>query len=74
MAEDLYYVVVNKEEQFSVWQKDRSLPAGWDHIGEPATKQECLQRIDELWTDMTPLSVRKFLKDYAQRGNDDGIQ
>ncbi|QMU71638.1 MbtH family protein [Streptacidiphilus sp. P02-A3a] len=59
-TEDLqtYLVVVNHEEQYSVWRADRELPNGWDSIGSPATRAECLARIEEQWTDMRPLSVR----------------
>jgi MbtH protein len=59
-TEDLqtYLVVVNHEEQYSVWRSDRELPNGWDAIGAPATRAECLARIEEQWTDMRPLSVR----------------
>ena len=59
-TEDLqtYLVVVNHEEQYSVWRSDRELPNGWDAIGAAATRAECLARIEEQWTDMRPLSVR----------------
>ncbi len=59
-TEDLetYLVVVNHEEQYSVWRADRELPNGWDVIGSPASRAECLARIEEQWTDMRPLSVR----------------
>ena len=52
-------VVVNDEEQYSVWPAAGEPPAGWRQIGEPGTKEECLARIDELWTDMRPLSLRR---------------
>ncbi|BAJ31589.1 MULTISPECIES: MbtH family protein [Kitasatospora] len=53
-----YLVVVNHEEQYSVWRSDRALPDGWNAVGSPAGRAECLARIEELWTDMRPLSVR----------------
>lgn len=54
-----YHVVVNHEEQYSIWRTDRDIPAGWSMGGKTGTKQECLSFIDEVWTDMRPLSVRK---------------
>ncbi|ANZ41251.1 MbtH family protein [Lentzea sp. NPDC042327] len=51
-------VVVNAEEQYSVWPATAQPPAGWRVVGEPGTRAECLARIDELWTDMRPLSRR----------------
>jgi MbtH protein len=58
----LYYVVINDEEQYSIWFADRELPLGWYAVGEPAVKQDCLDRIDELWTDMRPLSLRRAMQ------------
>ncbi|MEU7114593.1 MbtH family NRPS accessory protein [Streptomyces sp. NPDC046182] len=57
-----YLVVRNHEEQYSVWRADRELPQGWDSVGEPAPKEECLSRIEELWTDMRPLSLRTAME------------
>ena len=54
-----YTVVVNHEEQYSIWQADRKLPAGWKEAGKTGTKQACLEYIEEVWTDMRPLSLRK---------------
>lgn len=68
MAEEaLYFVVKNHEEQYSVWPKAKPFPAGWESVGEAAPKAECLSRIEELWTDMRPLSVRKHIE--ATAGN-----
>ena len=55
----LYKVVVNHEEQYSIWPADKIVPAGWNETGKTATKQECLAYINEVWTDMRPLSLRK---------------
>lgn len=55
----LYRVVKNAEEQYSVWPADRELPPGWMAIGEPRSRDECLDHIDEIWTDMRPRSVRE---------------
>ena len=54
-----YKVVVNQEEQYSIWPEDRDLPAGWRAEGCAGTKQECLDHIEEVWTDMRPLSLRQ---------------
>ena len=53
-----YEVVLNHEEQYSIWFADRELPAGWRKAGKNGTKQECLAYIDGVWTDMRPLSLR----------------
>ena len=53
-----YQVVVNHEEQYSIWFVDRELPLGWKAAGKQGTKQECLGFIEEVWTDMRPLSLR----------------
>jgi MbtH protein len=54
-----YTVVVNHEEQYSIWPMGREIPAGWREAGKTGTKQECLAYIEEVWTDMRPLSLRK---------------
>jgi len=54
-----YLVVRNHEEQYSVWWADRELPAGWTAEGTEGTRDECLDRIGEIWTDMRPLSLRR---------------
>ncbi len=56
-----YRVVVNDEDQYSIWFADRPRPAGWTDAGKEGTKAECLAHIDEVWTDMTPRSVRAQL-------------
>ncbi|MGW6567249.1 MbtH family protein [Streptomyces sp. NPDC054975] len=53
-----FTVVVNGEEQYSIWAEGRELPAGWRDAGVTGTKEECLAHIDEVWTDQRPLSVR----------------
>jgi MbtH protein len=56
-----YKVVVNEEEQYSIWPEYRAEPLGWKSVGIVGTKQECLAHIKEVWVDLTPLSVRKQL-------------
>lgn len=60
-GEDIFCVVLNDEEQYSIWSADRSLPAGWRAEGTTGTRQECLDRISEVWTDMRPLSLRQHM-------------
>lgn len=55
----VYRVVVNHEEQYSIWPDDRECPAGWRAEGTVGSKQECLEHIDAVWTDMRPLSLRR---------------
>lgn len=54
-----YRVVVNHEEQYSIWPAERESPAGWRDGGRLGTKAECLEFIKEVWTDMRPLSLRR---------------
>jgi Uncharacterized protein conserved in bacteria len=55
----VFEVVVNHEEQYSIWPADREIPAGWRAVGTRGTKAECLAHINEVWTDMRPLSLRQ---------------
>jgi MbtH protein len=55
----IYKVVANPEEQHSIWFADREPPAGWREVGKEGRKSECLAYIEEVWTDMRPLSVRE---------------
>lgn len=55
----VYQVVVNHEEQYSIWPADREPPPGWRKTGPSGPKEECLAYIEKVWTDMRPLSVRK---------------
>ncbi len=57
-----YRVVVNHEEQYSIWPADRQLPNGWTDEGRTGTKAECLAHIREVWTDMRPLSLRRAMR------------
>ncbi len=55
----LYEVVVNGEEQYSIWFADKPLPQGWQKVGKLDKKAACLQYIEEVWTDMRPRSLRE---------------
>ena len=56
-----YVVVVNHEEQYSIWPAGRDVPSGWTVVGEPAQRDACLDYFEEVWKDMRPLSLRKAL-------------
>lgn len=58
-----YKVVVNHEEQYSIWPQWRSNPAGWRDAGVSGTKADCLAWIDANWTDMRPLSLRRKMEE-----------
>ena len=62
----LYRVVVNDEEQYSIWPADRELADGWNDTGKQGTKAECLAYIEDVWTDMRPLSLRKKMEEMGQ--------
>ena len=57
----VYKVVLNDEEQYSIWPADRDNPAGWRDEGTRGTKAECLAHIDRVWTDMRPKSLREAM-------------
>ena len=63
-----YTVVINDEEQYSIWPANREIPRGWKAAGKSGAKEECLAYIEEVWTDMRPLSLRKKM-DTMARGN-----
>jgi MbtH protein len=65
-----YAVVVNDEEQYSIWQTGRELPAGWRPDGFTGTEDECLAYIEETWTDMRPASLRRWMDEHGQAGAD----
>jgi len=57
----IYQVVINSEEQYSIWPDGREIPAGWRTAGKQGPRQECLDYINEVWTDMRPLSLRRTM-------------
>ena len=63
--EPTYLVVVNHEEQYSIWWADRDLPDGWRAEGTRGTREECLAHIRDVWTDMRPLSLRTWMEQNA---------
>ncbi|MBM7775492.1 MbtH protein [Actinokineospora baliensis] len=52
-------VVINDEEQYSIWPAQWDNPAGWRDVGVAGSKADCLSHIEQVWTDITPLSVRR---------------
>ncbi|MFJ1704778.1 MbtH family protein [Kitasatospora sp. NPDC088346] len=55
----MFAVVVNDEEQYSLWPAHREPPAGWHAEGTRGSREECLARVAEVWTDLRPLSARR---------------
>ena len=64
----VYKVVLNHEEQYSIWPAHRENPLGWKDAAKSGTKEECLAYIKQVWTDMRPLSLRKKM-DEARTSN-----
>jgi MbtH protein len=62
----IYKVVVNHEEQYSIWPEYREIPLGWTDAGYSGLKQACLDYIKEVWIDMRPLSLRKKMEETAK--------
>jgi MbtH protein len=60
-----YQVVINDEEQYSIWWADRELPAGWRAEGTTGPRDACLAHIGDVWTDMRPLSLRRRMEQQA---------
>ena len=62
----IYKVVVNHEEQYSIWPEGRENALGWRDAGKSGPKAECLEYIKEVWTDMRPLSLRKKMEEASR--------
>lgn len=62
ISNETYVVLINHEEQYSLWPSAKSAPAGWTVVKTEATKDECLQFVEKNWTDMRPLSLRKAME------------
>ncbi len=63
----IYTVVVNHEEQYSIWPANREKPLGWRDAGKTGQKADCLAFVKEVWTDMRPLSLRKQMEEAAKK-------
>ncbi|HEX4111237.1 MAG TPA: MbtH family NRPS accessory protein [Stellaceae bacterium] len=57
-----HIVLINHEEQYSLWRADMDIPGGWSQVWGPDTKEACMAWVDEVWTDMRPLSLRKAME------------
>lgn len=62
----VYKVVVNHEEQYSIWPIERENPLGWRDVGYTGPKAECLAYIENIWTDMRPLSLRRKMENVTE--------
>jgi MbtH protein len=58
---DHYVVVMNEEEQYSIWPAEQEVPSGWEATGITGTKEQCLGHIDRTWVDMRPASLRRVM-------------
>jgi MbtH protein len=63
----VYRVVVNHEEQYSIWPEYKEIPGGWRAVDKIGNKQECLDYIKEVWTDMRPLSLQIHMRQTASQ-------
>lgn len=59
VSEMQFDVVINDEEQYSIWSSSKPVPEGWRKDGKSGTKEECLEYISTVWTDMRPASLRR---------------
>ena len=62
----VYKVVVNHEEQYSIWPADRENPLGWRDAGKVGFKPDCLEYVKGVWSDMRPLSLRNKMEEAAR--------
>jgi MbtH protein len=62
----IYKVVINGEEQYSIWPADRENAFGWQDVGKTGTRAECLEFIKHVWVDMRPLSLRRQMEAAAR--------
>lgn len=66
-----FVVVINAEEQHSIWPEARELPRGWNREGYSGSRSDCLAHIDAVWTDIRPLSVRRSVANPAESSSHD---
>jgi MbtH protein len=65
----VFSVVVNHEEQYSIWPEHLDMPKGWNGVGKSGKKAECLEYIKEHWTDMRPKSLREHMANIDRSKN-----
>ncbi|ADJ63838.1 MbtH family NRPS accessory protein [Herbaspirillum seropedicae] len=58
----VFRVLVNHEEQYSIWPDYKAIPPGWTDVGVSGDKATCLAHVEKVWTDMRPLSLRRFME------------
>jgi uncharacterized protein YbdZ (MbtH family) len=63
----VYKVLVNFEEQYSIWADHQDIPLGWKAVGPRGSKEEVLAYIDKVWSDLRPLSLRKKMDEAEPR-------
>lgn len=64
--QEMYLVLVNHEEQYSLWPSYKPIPLGWKAVGKEQTKEEAIAYVEQVWTDMRPLSLRKQMDEVNQ--------
>lgn len=64
--QEMYFVLVNHEEQYSLWPSYKPIPLGWKAVGKEQTKEEAIAYVEQVWTDMRPLSLRKQMDEINQ--------
>ena len=69
-----YQVLVNHEAQYSLWPTFKAIPNGWTQVGPVGSKAECLTYVEQVWTDMRPLSVRERPRESGSRDDHDAPQ
>lgn len=76
ILQELYEVVKNIEEQYSIWPQNKEVPSGWKKVGYSGEKDVCLKHIEQVWTDMRPLSLRKHIESMktSSRVNNERLQ
>jgi MbtH protein len=58
----VFRVLVNQEQQYSIWPEYKAIPGGWTDVGISGDKKTCLDHVEKVWTDMRPLSLRRFME------------
>ena len=66
MTEENKKVLINDEEQYSLWPGYLPIPSGWSETGKEGPREECLEYVRENWTDMRPLSLRKHMEQVSE--------
>jgi MbtH protein len=67
MSDRQFVVLINDEEQYSLWPRGKDIPAGWRAVGKEGSRDECCDYVDTVWTDMRPLSLRRKMEAAAAR-------